>query len=70
MEASKHVYHEARQSSQLFRPDRFVKEVQLINECLGVSNVFPTVQAVVTYHHEVASIPLSEVNQESCSVSA
>ncbi len=46
---------------------------ETFNECRGVSNVFPTaalVQAVVIFHHEVASIPLGEVNRESCSVSA
>ncbi len=30
----------------------------------------PMVDQAVTYHHEVASIPLGEVNRESCSVSA
>ncbi len=35
------------------------------NECLGVSNVFPTTALIqaVTYHHEVASRPLGEVNR-------
>ncbi len=43
------VNHEPKQSSQLFSPDRGSEKA--FNECLGVSNVFPTaalVQAVVT----------------------
>ncbi len=41
-------------------------------ECFGVSNAFATAAYVqpVTYHHEVTSIPLGEVNREICSVSA
>ncbi len=41
---------------------------KVFSEYLGVSNVFPTaakVQTVVTYHHEVASVPLGEVSRES-----
>ncbi len=39
-------------------------------ELLGGRPTAALLQAVDTYHHEVASIPLGEVNRESCSVSA
>ncbi len=41
--------------------------------CVKKINVFPNaalVQTLVTYHHEVASIPHVEVSRESCTVSA
>ncbi len=39
-------------------------------ELLGGRPTAALLQAVDTYHPEVASIPLGEVNRESCSVSA